>query len=582
LRSIVRRSLCTVTRSLDGGVTHRCSSARAVTNARIPAEAKSTAHEDGIDSPVISIERRVGAALTIPNQMSTTLEHPKSAPKPADAMEAFLASGAALPTAPAIATRILDAVRSDDESMAALAAVIATDPALTARVLSVANSSLYAPGRKVDRLDAAIAVIGTNALKNIALSFVVLKVLGEKASTGLDLDLFMKRALTGAASADLAAKLIGHREDLFASALLRDVGVLVFSLCAEARYAQVLDEESLHRETLDAIETRTFGFDHQALGAEILRRWGLPETICAPIRWHHQPERAGEAERRAAELLNLSDRIAAIYHGFRNAEELGAIKRILCSQHGVAESDVDTMIDQVADRMREVFATFEIDASMVKPYSRLLLEANEELRKLNLSYEQLVMELKRSQQRAEKLAAELSEANATLREMATRDGLTGLYNHRAFQDLLRREIAEAQRYRRPLSLVLFDIDHFKKVNDTYGHPAGDTVLREVSRVTAEVARAADIAARYGGEEFAVVLPETEARGAVMFAERIRRAIEAQEIVCGAQRLRVTVSVGVCPWTPDPTADPLPNFIEVADKALYAAKHGGRNRICVGR
>jgi diguanylate cyclase (GGDEF)-like protein len=281
-------------------------------------------------------------------------------------------------------------------------------------------------------------------------------------------------------------------------------------------------------------------------------------------------------------LINLADRIATIYHGFGSAEQLGEIKRTLCGRHGVAESEVDAMIDLVAERMRDVFATFELDASTVKPYSQLLLEANAELRKLNLSYEQLVMELKQSQQRAEKLATELREANATLREMATRDGLTGLYNHRTFQDLLRREVAEAQRYRRPLSLVLFDIDHFKKVNDTYGHPAGDAVLREVSRVAAETARASDTVARYGGEEFAVVLPETDARGAVILAERIRRGIEALEIVCGAQRLRVTVSLGVCPWAPESPSDVVPNLVEVADKALYAAKHGGRNRVSCGR
>jgi diguanylate cyclase (GGDEF)-like protein len=497
-------------------------------------------------------------------------------------MERFLANGVALPTAPAIATRILQAVRSESGSMAAVAAVISSDPALTARLLAVANSSLYAPGRKVDRIDAAIGIIGTNALKNIALSFVVLKSLGERSPSGLDFERFMKRALTGAAGADLVARLVGFQGDPFASALLRDLGSLVFSLCEPAQYARVLDEEALRSEDLCAIEARTFGFDHQELGAEILRRWGLPDSICAPIRWHHQPGHAAVAERPAAQLLELADRIADVYHGFRSAEQLAEIKRILCGGHAVPEGNVDTMIDQVAERTREVFAGFELDGSTVKPYSQLLLEANQELRKLNLSYEQLVMQLKQSQQRAERLAAELQAANAALAETASRDGLTGLYNHRTFQDLLRREIAEAQRYRRPLALVLFDLDHFKKVNDTYGHPGGDAVLREVARVALELARASDIVARYGGEEFAVVLPETDARGAVVFAERLRRAIEAREIVAGAQRLRVTASVGVGPWMPAEASAAAANLVEMADKALYAAKHGGRNRVCCGR
>ena len=494
--------------------------------------------------------------------MNTTLERAKGPARDAvTGIERFLAAGTALPTAPAIATRILEAVRSEGESTAALAAVIATDPALTARVLAVANSSLYAPALKVDRVDAAVAVIGTNALKNIALSFVVVKSLGEGGAAGLDFDAFMRRALTGAVGAELAAQLIGHRADVFAVALLRDVGSLVFSLCAESAYARVLDEDALHLEPLGAIEARTFGFDHAELGAEVLHRWGLPDSICAPIRWHHAPQRAPETLRAAAELLELCDRIADVYHGYRSAEQLGQVKRTLCGRHGVAEEQVDTMIDHVAGRMREVFATFDLDASSVKPYSQLLLEANEELRKLNLSYEQLVMELKQSQQRAEKLASELREANAALREMASRDGLTGLYNHRAFQDLLRREIASAQRYGRPLSLVLFDIDHFKKVNDQHGHPAGDSVLREVSQVAAATLRTSDIVARYGGEEFAAILRETDVRGALVLAERIRRDIEAHEVtLASGQRLRVTVSLGVGAWAPGNAADGAINLV----------------------
>ena len=516
---------------------------------------------------------------------STTLDRQTHQPAAAaGGVERFLAAaGSSLPTAPAIATRILEAVRAEVGSTAALAAVIATDPALTARVLALANSSQYAPARKVERLDAAITLIGTNALKNIALSFVVMKSLSERSASALDIDGFMRRTLTGAVGAELAAAQIGYRGDIFAVALLRDVGSLVFSSCADADHARVLDEESLHREPLVAIETRILGVDHAALGAEILRRWGLPESICAPIRWHHDGARASDGARVTAELIELGDRIADVYHGFRSAEQLGAIKHFLCDQHGVVEAVVDAMIDRVAERMREVFATFELDASAVKPYSQLLLEANEELRKLNLSYEQLVMELKQSQQRAEKLAAELREANAALRELATRDGLTGLYNHRTFQDLLRREVAAAQRYAHPLSVVLLDIDHFKKVNDQHGHPAGDAVLREVARTTAAALRATDIAARYGGEEFALILPETDARGAVVLAERIRREIEALEVgVGGDKRLRVTISLGVCPWQPGLPVEALNGLVEAADKALYAAKNSGRNRICCGR
>jgi two-component system cell cycle response regulator len=164
--------------------------------------------------------------------------------------------------------------------------------------------------------------------------------------------------------------------------------------------------------------------------------------------------------------------------------------------------------------------------------------------------------------------------------LATTDGLTGLVNRRTFNAQLERRLREAQRYGRPLSLVLLDIDHFKKVNDGHGHPAGDAVLRGVARIAQSQARDADIVARYGGEEMALVLPETDARGALAIAERIRLAVEKAQHPTEAGPLRVTLSAGVATW---PGGGELPeDLVASADKALYRAKQSGRNRVEVSR
>jgi diguanylate cyclase (GGDEF)-like protein len=161
--------------------------------------------------------------------------------------------------------------------------------------------------------------------------------------------------------------------------------------------------------------------------------------------------------------------------------------------------------------------------------------------------------------------------------LATTDGLTGLTNRRTLNTQLVARVREAQRYHRPLSLLLLDIDHFKKVNDTHGHPAGDAVLRGVSAVARAQARETDLVARYGGEELAVVLPETDAAGARAIAERLRAAVEGTAHATTEQgSLRVTVSVGVATWpgggqTPD-------ELLTTADRALYRAKQTGRNRV----
>ncbi len=156
-------------------------------------------------------------------------------------------------------------------------------------------------------------------------------------------------------------------------------------------------------------------------------------------------------------------------------------------------------------------------------------------------------------------------------ELASHDGLTGLLNHRIFQDSLRLEMERAKRYKRALSLVIFDIDHFKKFNDTHGHLVGDEVLRMVSATTKRIMRVSDMAFRYGGEEFCVLLPETEPEKAAIFAERLRKEVQNNRTV---RNLAVTVSLGITGYNKGDTAQ---EFIDRADSALYTSKKSGRNR-----
>jgi diguanylate cyclase (GGDEF)-like protein len=160
------------------------------------------------------------------------------------------------------------------------------------------------------------------------------------------------------------------------------------------------------------------------------------------------------------------------------------------------------------------------------------------------------------------------------------DGLTGAHNKRYFIEFLEREIARCQRYERPLSLLMFDIDHFKGINDTHGHLTGDYVLKELARRLLGRIRKEELLARYGGEEFAVVLPETSHDGAMQFAEQIRRLIASEPFEYEGDSFPVTISVGVATLAgsyPGQPADPL-EFIRGADTNLYAAKRGGRNQV----
>jgi diguanylate cyclase (GGDEF)-like protein len=162
-----------------------------------------------------------------------------------------------------------------------------------------------------------------------------------------------------------------------------------------------------------------------------------------------------------------------------------------------------------------------------------------------------------------------------LERMATTDGLTGLHNHRRFKEMLEEEVAASLRYERHLSMILTDIDHFKSVNDSYGHPMGDEVLRRVARVLGELARESDKVCRYGGEEFTVILPETDATGARMLSERFREKIKEQTFQFEGKQFGITLSLGIC-TLPD-NARHRQELIDRADQALYHAKRNGRDR-----
>ncbi|MFT3684525.1 MAG: GGDEF domain-containing protein [Phycisphaerales bacterium] len=159
------------------------------------------------------------------------------------------------------------------------------------------------------------------------------------------------------------------------------------------------------------------------------------------------------------------------------------------------------------------------------------------------------------------------------------DGLTGLANRAAFNRRWMQEVGESQRYGRPLSLAVMDIDHFKKINDTYGHPAGDEVIQGFAKVIISFTRDCDIACRYGGEEFCVIMPETAPDAAKIVGERIREAMAAT-VWARHPEHNVTVSVGIGGCASGVTGLTPEAWLDRADKALYNAKHGGRNRVVV--
>jgi hemerythrin len=177
----------------------------------------------------------------------------------------------------------------------------------------------------------------------------------------------------------------------------------------------------------------------------------------------------------------------------------------------------------------------------------------------------------------EKRTAELVEVNRRLTELSVTDGLTGLYNHRHLVHMLESEYRRAARYKRSFAFLMLDIDHFKEVNDNFGHPCGDAVLQTIGQILKKSVRVTDLVARYGGDEMAVILLETSLKMAMRVAEKLRRQIEEHHFSWEGTSFRVTVSIGAA-GAPEEGIGDWNDLLNAADRVLYQAKDRGRNTV----
>jgi diguanylate cyclase (GGDEF)-like protein len=233
--------------------------------------------------------------------------------------------------------------------------------------------------------------------------------------------------------------------------------------------------------------------------------------------------------------------------------------RMSAARLAVVSADGTTFSDAEKRLLQELFGVLRLAEESEARYEEL------EQRMLGLQRENL----------------DLTVKNRMLSEVSTRDSLTGLYNRWFVVEKLDSELNRSLRHGSPMSLLMLDIDHFKRINDTFGHPAGDQVLQSIGRLLRESCRVYDVPGRYGGEEFCIVLPETKPANTTIVAERIRRRLESTELPCGDGSIVVTASIGIAGMdVPVGEGDMLSPaaLIDRADRALYSAKSRGRNRI----
>ena len=238
--------------------------------------------------------------------------------------------------------------------------------------------------------------------------------------------------------------------------------------------------------------------------------------------------------------------------------------------------DLENRIMSIGDSVEKSKNFKELKSIIISELSTITKTLDEKRKEYAFRMEKAGKEKEKLQQHFENMINNVIEKNKTLIEQNQKDALTGIFNRATFIDFLTIEFQRYQRYMEPFSLILFDIDYFKTVNDTYGHEAGDKVLKGIARCIENILRKTDVFARYGGEEFVLLMPNTDHKSGQIVAHKLREIVQETEFIYEGQKVPITVSVGITEV--DPAVKDIETFINRADGLMYKAKEGGRNRV----
>ncbi len=476
-----------------------------------------------------------------------------------------------LPTPPTVAVELLKLASKEDVGVADVATAIQKDPSSTARLLKVANSSLFGSRTRIASVRQAAVTLGLRAVRVLALSFSLVDRFRRHAMGDAALTEYWRRSLTTAVMAKLLANASGsvQRDEAFAGGLLCDIGVLAGWQCAREEYEAVLAECRVgdKKVRIQDVERRLLGTTHAEISAALLKRWNLPDTVCNAVARHHTVEVPGTGSSREeglARVLWASATVADLFCGDIPANRLEPVTTEIASAMGITVDCHEEIMRTLQPHLSETANMLSLKIGESVPYDSLRERALSEITKISLATE---VERAETAQRAD-----------TFERKASEDHLTGLPNRSAFDHHIAQINEGHQEAGQALSIIVIDLDHFKAINDTWGHQAGDVVLGAIGELLGSMTQEPSFVARYGGEEFAAVVPESAPSQAREFAESIRAAIEDLDVPYNGKSLRITASLGMAYSDLVMSAAAAEALVGLADRRLYEAKRKGRNRV----
>ncbi len=464
-----------------------------------------------------------------------------------------------LPSLPSIAMKIIDLAGRADTNLNQISHYISLDPALAVKIVKTANSPLYKSRHPISNISQAVNILGTHGVMTIALSFSLTDALMKQSKNMLNSTssgLFWRRSITSALACRALGKRLGMErllDDLFLAGLLQDIGILTFCALLPDEYSNTITAAANHEEIYN-LERNRYGLGHDEMGAALLAHWKLPSYIIDACKHSHHI--VGSNQPGINECVAASGSITEHFLAPEDESKILEAINVVDSTLGLDKFALMEVLVDMENELQHVEELFAISILSPNQLNSLVDEANELVTTRTL---------------------------VRIRELENKvqhDGLTGAHNRSYFDDTLRSEFLFSCQQETPLALAMIDIDHFKIVNDTHGHIAGDGVLVAIVKAIATQIRQANVLCRYGGEEFALILPSTSINDARRLLARIQENIRAIAYkLDNGDIIKITASIGLAVnMDHEKSFESVSEMLEAADRALYAAKRGGRDLI----
>ncbi|MDQ7734124.1 diguanylate cyclase [Halomonas sp. SpR1] len=474
-----------------------------------------------------------------------------------------------LPTLPSVAINVLKIARTEHPSVNEYANAIERDPALAIRIITLANSAFFSRSHtKVYACQEAAARLGLDTTLAAVMSFSLLQ------NRGIDVHyqrVWMRSIIASLAARHLAIYLCPNMAGpVFTAALLQDIGIMALRATYPNESQHLYTKTPLSHRQLSESEQRLFGCDHSQVGAWLAAKWGVPTPLAQRICDSHD-----EYDITAPEKLcvQLSGPIADAWLSSHPAQSLVAVVREFETYQSAQTISLRHLLENIQEQLPALADMLQMTAPPLQDNESLLAEAQQ------LLFQQ-TLQLKARLDTHQAELASLRQRQDELEERSRTDMLTGLANRSWLQEQMHKRFVLCQEQSRIMSVVFIDLDHFKKLNDQYGHQMGDNVLQTFGKTLQSLIRDGDLAGRWGGEEFLVVLPDEDAQSAQVFAKRIAQRLEKTPMAHDDQEpIHVSVSIGIA-CLDDGGFGSADELIDAADKSMYFIKHTGRGGIAI--